>query len=100
MDESYHLGDSGQPFTYTREDANGDPVALTGRSVTIRFERPDGTYFDRSATVDTASATYLLDVGDFDQVGLWFYEWHEADLPDYANTTRAQSFYVNPRLGS
>lgn len=95
----YTVGDEGQPFTYSRTDEGDDPVSLLGQTITVVFQSPAGVLKTRTASnaSDNFSSTYLLDALDFDEVGVWFYEFHETGI-SYTATTKPIAIYVAPRV--
>lgn len=79
-----HLADIGTAFRGRAVDL--DPVTgikvvvdLTGATVFWRFERPNGTTYDRTATILVAADgtfDYITVSGDIDKVGPWKRQAH------------------------
>lgn len=84
---SITVGDTGTEMLFAIQDQSDAYVDIRGQTVTARFERPDGTTFDRPTTeataydgTDTAITAaltahalvrYVLVEGDIDQDGTW-----------------------------
>lgn len=67
-------GDVGTVIEFTLCDESGELHDLTGTTVTVRFQRPDGSTFERELSITDATggiATYTTEAGEFDQVGTW-----------------------------
>ena len=67
-------GDSGYPLNYTLQDNSGNPIDLTGTTVSIKVQQfnQDSVKFSGTLTLDTpASGTchYTVQPTDFDQEG-------------------------------
>jgi hypothetical protein len=56
---------------------DGNPWDITGATVTLYFQRPDGTQFSRDASGNiTATTTYYVSsTSDLDQVGVWWFSF-------------------------
>lgn len=74
-----HVGDIGTQVILTIYDQSESPVNLTGNtSLTMRFEKPDNTTFDRTASIyglaTGGKIVYTLIEGDIDISGTWKYQ--------------------------
>jgi len=96
---SHTVGDAGFVFTYERFDDNLEVVDITGQTVEVVFLAPSGVTKTRACTVDTEGlfASYTLDAADFDESGVWFYEFNETG-PSVTCTSRPTAVYVGVRL--
>lgn len=71
-------GDVGTVIEFTLCDESGELHDLTGTTVTGRFQRPDGTVFERElqlgADASEGIARYVFENGEIDQVGTWWFQ--------------------------
>jgi hypothetical protein len=68
--------DIGTPFRPTIKDQDGSVVDVSGATtLTIRFERPDGTTFDKDASLNGDGTDgvlkYVTVDGDLNGLGFW-----------------------------
>lgn len=73
-----HVGDIGTAFRGTAVDTdsagNRTVVPITGGTVTWRFQRPDGSTYDRAASIvdgPNGLFEYVTVLGDIDAAGPW-----------------------------
>src|SRR5689334_2910778 len=74
-----HIEDVGTNFLVTIYDQNSQIVNLeTATSFVIRFGKPDGSSFDKTAILYTdgldGKVVYALESGDIDMSGRWSYQ--------------------------
>ncbi len=71
-----HVGDSGLDLQLTVRDQDGLPVPLTGQTLSLLFQKPDGNQLSVVPTILNGSGIdgimhYITGSGDLNIAGIW-----------------------------
>lgn len=97
-----HVGDAGTVFVVTCRDQDHQVIDISGAtSMSIQFEKPDGTTLTKAAAFFTDGTDGKLQctttADDLDQEGEWDMQAY-INKPGWAGYTDIMSFRVDPTI--